>query len=118
MFFRHASPSQRQRHLQAVRYVLALLFLFAVVSLCIIDPIVECHDHMDNLRHMGTDSLLTIALLAASAGSMFFLVLRSLRGRTHRLAAIALDRGACHRVVPAWPGGSSYLVHQLPVLRI
>ncbi|MGC9291442.1 MAG: hypothetical protein ACP5EP_01795 [Acidobacteriaceae bacterium] len=75
---------------------LAMLFLIAVVALCVVDPIVECHDHFDNLRHMGPGSLLTVTLLFACAGTLFFLTVQALRTLLLRYAAVI--EGGCARI--------------------
>jgi hypothetical protein len=41
--------------------------LFVVAVFLVIDPLWECHDHLDNLRHLGPHGMLVILLLAACA---------------------------------------------------
>lgn len=55
-----ATRSLRQR-------IVACLLLLLVVFL-IVNPIFECHDHLDNLCHLGPHGFLVILLLAACAG--------------------------------------------------
>ena len=44
------------------------LLLFALLSLLVIDPLWECRDHLDNLRHFGPHGLLLVLLIVACAG--------------------------------------------------
>jgi hypothetical protein len=96
MFFRHSNPAHRRQRLVMAQRWLAMLFLIAVVALCVVDPIVECHDHFDNLRHMGPGSLLTVTLLFACAGTLLFLTVRVLRILLLRYAAVL--EGVCTRI--------------------
>lgn len=50
----------------AQRLVAFLLSLLVMVM--VFDPIWECHDHLDNLRHLGPHGLLLIVLIIACAG--------------------------------------------------
>jgi hypothetical protein len=43
------------------------LLLFVLSSFMVIDPLWECHDHLDNLRHLGPHGMLVILLLVACA---------------------------------------------------
>lgn len=47
--------------------VIACLLLVLAVFL-VINPLWECHDHLDNLRHLGPHGVLLILLLVACAG--------------------------------------------------
>lgn len=47
--------------------ILALLMLLLTFFL-VINPLWECHDHLDDLRHLGPHGLLVILLLVACAG--------------------------------------------------
>ena len=62
------SPTRPSR----VQRVVARVLLLMVVALLVVDPLWECHDHLDNLRHMGPSGILVIALLFACAGIMLF----------------------------------------------
>jgi hypothetical protein len=42
--------------------------LFGLLSLLVIDPLWECHDHLDDLRHFGPHGLLLVLLIVACAG--------------------------------------------------
>jgi len=50
----------------------ACLLLVMVVAFLVINPLWECHDHMDNLRHLGPHGVLIMILLFACAGLTFF----------------------------------------------
>jgi hypothetical protein len=43
------------------------LLLFVVSMFMVIDPLWECHDHLDNLRHLGPHGVLMILLVVACA---------------------------------------------------
>ncbi len=43
------------------------LLLFVLLSLLVIDPLWECHDHLDNLRHLGPHGMLVVILVIACA---------------------------------------------------
>jgi|SRR5579875_1692326 len=47
---------------------LIALLLFILSSFLVMDPIWECRDHLDNLRHLGPHGMLVILLLVACAG--------------------------------------------------
>lgn len=47
--------------------VIACLLLVLALFL-VINPLWECHDHLDNLRHLGPHGVLLILLLVACAG--------------------------------------------------
>lgn len=58
--------------------------LLGLVAFLVFNPIWECHDHMDDLRHLGSNGLLVIVLLMACAGisllrSLCWFFLRALR---------------------------------------
>lgn len=42
--------------------------LLGLTSLMVINPIWECHDHLDTLRHLGPHGVLFIILMVALAG--------------------------------------------------
>lgn len=42
--------------------------MLAMVSFLIVNPIWECHDHLDTLRHLGPHGVLIILLMVALAG--------------------------------------------------
>jgi hypothetical protein len=50
----------------AQRFVAFMLSLLIMVV--VIDPIWECHDHLDDLRHLGPHGLLLFLLIVACAG--------------------------------------------------
>jgi hypothetical protein len=83
--------------------VIACLLLVMVVAFLVVNPLWECHDHLDNLRHLGPNGVLLIILLFACAGITLFksfcwFSLTGLRTlqlspqlfRTHRLYARAM----------------------------
>ena len=43
-----------------------------VVAFLVVNPLWECHDHLDNLRHLGPNGVLLIILLVACAGITLF----------------------------------------------
>ena len=53
-------PSWKQRILACLMLLLSLFLVF--------DPLWECHDHLDNLRHFGPHGALMIVLIVACAG--------------------------------------------------
>lgn len=50
----------------AQRFIAFLLL--ALVSFLVVNPIWECHDHLDTLRHLGPHGVLIIVLMVALAG--------------------------------------------------
>jgi len=52
--------------------VVACLLLVMVVAFLVVNPLWECHDHLDNLRHLGPNGVLLIILLLACAGITLF----------------------------------------------
>lgn len=46
-----------------------IAFLLSVLMLVLVfDPLWECHDHLDDLRHLGAHGLLLVLLIIACAG--------------------------------------------------
>jgi hypothetical protein len=60
----------------AQRIIACLLLLFVVFM--VVNPICECHDHMDNLRHLGSHGFLVTLLLVVCAGISLVKLLRIL----------------------------------------
>lgn len=60
----------------SLRQRIVACFLLVLVLFLIVNPIWECHDHLDNLRHLGSHGILIILLLVACAGLS---LLKSLR---------------------------------------
>jgi hypothetical protein len=46
-----------------VAFLLSMLVIFLII-----DPLWECHDHLDNLRHLGAHGILLILLVVACSG--------------------------------------------------
>lgn len=42
--------------------------LLLVVAFIVVNPLCECYDHMDNLRHLGSHGILIVLLMVALAG--------------------------------------------------
>lgn len=69
-------PSMRMRAFIRVMTKVACPFaqrtiaflLLALVSFLVVNPIWECHDHLDTLRHLGPHGALIILLMVALAG--------------------------------------------------
>ena len=57
------------------RRIIAYLLL-VVVSFLVFNPLWECCDHLDNLRHLGSNGILVILLLVAAAGLTLVKTLR------------------------------------------
>lgn len=55
-----------------IQRVIACLLLVMVVAFLVVNPLWECHDHLDNLRHLGPNGVLLIILLLACAGITLF----------------------------------------------
>ncbi|TCK75888.1 uncharacterized protein DUF1625 [Acidipila rosea] len=58
-----------------VQRIIACLLLTLAVTV-IVNPLWECHDHLDSLRHLGPHGILVIMLMVACAGLS---LLKSLR---------------------------------------
>lgn len=74
-------------------------FLLFLAAFFVIDPLWECHDHLDNLRHLGPHGALVILLLVACTGtsllkSLNWLALHLLSAIVERLRPIAVARPA------------------------
>lgn len=72
------------------RWIAACLLLVAVVALLVVNPLWECRDHLDNLRHLGPNGFLALFLLFACAGITMFRSVRWLRPSGSRLLALSL----------------------------
>lgn len=64
-----AKISWKQRFIASLLLMLSLFLVF--------DPLWECHDHLDNLRHFGPHGALLFALIVACTG---ILLLKSKNG--------------------------------------
>lgn len=58
--------------LSGAQRIVACLLLVMVVVFLVVNPLWECHDHLDNLRHLGPNGFLLIILLLACAGITLF----------------------------------------------
>ena len=76
--------------------IVACLLLTMVVGLLVVNPLWECHDHMDNLRHLGPNGILVMFLLFACAGISLFKSLRWCRPNGSRLLPLNLKLFATH----------------------
>ncbi len=85
------------------RIIACLLLIFAVTV--VVNPLWECHDHLDGLRHLGPNGILVIMLVVACAGlsllkslswlslSMLSLILRS--SRTFAIVPLVSHKPFC-----------------------
>lgn len=69
-----------------------------VVGFLVVNPLWECHDHMDNLRHLGPNGILGMFLLFACAGITLFKSLRWCCPSGSRLLLLNLKLFATHRL--------------------
>lgn len=74
-------------------------FLLLLAVFLDFEPLWECHDHLDNLRHMGPHGVLVILLLVACTGisllkSLNWLSLHLLSAIVERLRPIAVAQPA------------------------
>jgi len=76
--------------------IIACLLLVMVVAFLVVNPLWECHDHMDNLRHLGPNGILVMFLLFACAGISLFKSLRWCRPNGSRLLPLNLKLFATH----------------------
>ena len=58
-----------------VRHIVAYLLL-GLAAFLVINPLWECCDHLDDLRHLGPNGILVIVLLVAIAGLSLVKTLR------------------------------------------
>ncbi len=77
--------------------VVACLLLVMVVGFLVVNPLWECHDHMDTLRHLGPNGILVMFLLFACAGITLFKSLRWCRPNGSRLLPLNLKLFATHQ---------------------
>lgn len=68
-----------------------------IVALLVVNPIWECHDHLDNLRHLGPNGMLVMFLLFACAGITLFQSLRWYRPSGSRLLPLNLNPSGIDR---------------------
>lgn len=87
----------RTRLSRAQRIVACLLLVMVVVFL-VVNPLWECHDHLDNLRHLGPNGVLLIILLLACAGITLFKSLWWFRLTGLRTLPLNLQLFGTHRL--------------------
>lgn len=96
--------------------LIACVLLLLVVFL-VINPLCECHDHMDNLRHLGAHGFLATLLLIVSAGIALTKALRWIHLKVSRVWLMSPQLLVIHR--QAFDKFSSLLGGDLPLpLRI
>jgi hypothetical protein len=66
MRMREAIQTMVKRAGSSARHIISFLLL-TLVTFLVVNPIWECHDHLDNLRHLGPHGLLIILLTVAVA---------------------------------------------------
>lgn len=92
------SPAGLSRGQQLIACVLLVFVLFFVLN-----PIFECHDHMDNLRHLGSDGFLVMLLMTACAGIALTKALRRIGIKTLRVVLMSpqffiIQRQTCEKL--------------------
>lgn len=75
------------------RPVIAFLLL-SLVTFTVLNPIWECTDHLDNLRHLGPHGVLVLLLAVALAGVSLLRTVRSLLVGFLALFAVYLEPSA------------------------
>ena len=83
-----------------IRRTVAFLLL-SWVTLLVIDPIWECRQHLDNLRHLGPHGVLLVMLIVALAGVTLFKSVPSLLACCLASIAIAARSLARHPLASA-----------------
>jgi hypothetical protein len=78
-----------------IRRTVAFLLL-SWVTLLVVDPIWECRQHLDNLRHLGPHGVLLVMLIVALAGVSLFKSVPSLLACGLGPIAIAVGTLAVH----------------------
>lgn len=78
--------------------IVACLLLAMVVAFLVVNPLWECHDHMDNFRHLGPNGVLMMILLFACAGITLFKSLRWFRVGVLRGLPLSPQLSATHRL--------------------
>jgi len=86
-------PIQAQTHTRSNRRrrMLAGFLLAMMVTLLVLNPLWECHDHLDNLRHLGPNGFLVMFLLFACAGMTLFKAIRWGRPGGSQVLPLNLD---------------------------
>ena len=74
--------------------------MLAMVAFLVVNPLWECHDHLDDLRHLGPNGFLVIVLLVACAGiallkSLHWFSLNKLCASLLSPQLFAIPRQAC-----------------------
>lgn len=80
------------------RAIIAWLLLTMVVALLVVNPLWECQDHMDTLRHLGPNGVLVMFLLFACAGITLFKSICWARLAGSRFLALSLNLFPSHRL--------------------
>jgi hypothetical protein len=87
-----------------IRRWIAGLLLGLMITLLVLNPLWECHDRLDNLRHLGPHGFLVMFLLFACAGITLFQAIRWGRPGGSQLMPLHLNilasdaRGLSHPV--------------------
>ncbi len=84
--------------LSRTQRIVACLLLVMVVVFLVVNPLWECHDHMDNLRHLGPNGILMMFLLFACAGITLFKSLRWFRLGVLRSSPFSPQFSTAHRL--------------------
>lgn len=95
---RHPFPKKCSLAQRFVAFLLTLL-----VAVLVFDPLWECHDHLDDIRHLGAHGVLLILLIIACSGIS---LLKNFTLAPPSLAGIIL-RGTLPDLLPAGPVGAS-----------
>ncbi|MHB1022041.1 MAG: hypothetical protein ACYC46_05075 [Acidobacteriaceae bacterium] len=77
---------------------MACVLLLLVIAFLLVNPLWECHDHLDNLRHMGPHGVLMLFLLFACAGITLFTSLRWFNLGRLRIVQLIPQCFAAHRL--------------------
>ena len=74
---RESNQTSKQGAFSFAPRIIAFLLL-SLMTFMVVNPIFECQDHLDNLRHLGPHGVLVILLVVALAGVSLLKSVRSL----------------------------------------
>ena len=96
MRMRESNQTRKQGAFSFAPRVIAFLLL-SLTTFLVVNPIFECQDHLDNLRHLGPHGVLLLLLVVGLAGVSLLKSVRSLlicflSSIAIRLKAVAIVR--------------------------
>ncbi len=98
MRVREAIQTMMTRACSSARHIVSFLLL-TLVTFVVVNPIWECHDHLDNLRHLGPHGVLMILLTLAVAAVLLLKAACRLLVRFHEAVSMRIESVAVIRPI-------------------